>query len=88
MMKAFLSGLSAFRLTATAFFLSFVSLAAFWYCEIRRYYFPSTDEFSLFVNSARMFHPSFSAWVLQGFSRYFMPYPDWSVPSRIFCVRS
>lgn len=60
-----------------AFLGSFCCLVAFWYREIRPYYFPLGDEFSLIVNSARPFHPALSAWLLRGFSSYFEPYPGW-----------
>jgi hypothetical protein len=67
-----------------AFFFFFAVLAFFWFLRIRMYYSPSGDEFSLFANSAKQFHPIFSEWFLQGFSRYFVPYPEWSFASTNF----
>jgi hypothetical protein len=67
-----------------SFLLSFGALALFWNFEVRRFYSPFSDEFSLFANSARQFHPVFSQWFLQGFSRYFVPYPEWSLASTNF----
>jgi hypothetical protein len=68
----------------TAFLFSFGILALFWYLQVRPYYSPYNDEFSLFVHSTRPFHPVFSEWFLQGFSQYFLPYPEWSTPSTNF----
>jgi len=67
-----------------AFLFSFGILALFWFLQVRTYYSPSSDEFSLFANSAKQFHPIFSEWFLQGFSRYFVPYPEWSIASTNF----
>jgi hypothetical protein len=67
-----------------SFLLSFATLTIFWDIEVRRFYSPFSDEFSLFANSARQFHPVFSQWFLQGFSRYFVPYPEWSLASTNF----
>ena len=67
-----------------SFLLSFATLALFWNFEVRRFYSPFSDEFSLFANSARQFHPVFSRWFLQGFSQYFVPYPEWSLASTNF----
>ena len=36
------------------------------------------DEFSLFVHSAKPFHPAISTWFFHGFEGYFVPYPQWS----------
>jgi hypothetical protein len=66
------------------FILAFGTLALFWFVQVRKYYSPSSDEFALFVNSAKPFHPIFSEWFLQGFSRYFVPYPEWSIASTNF----
>lgn len=63
---------------ALAFLVSFLVLLAFWWVNIRAQFSPLSDEFSLFANSARMFHPRPSAWLFEGFSRYFSPYPQWS----------
>jgi hypothetical protein len=67
-----------------AFLFFFGVLALFWFLQVRKYYSPSGDEFSLFANSAKQFHPIFSEWFLQGFSRYFVPYPEWSIASTNF----
>lgn len=69
---------------AAGFLVSFCCLAVFWFREVRHFYSPSGDEFSLLVNSARPFHPSISAWFLHGFSTYFTPYPDWAAPETNF----
>ena len=69
---------------SVAFVLSFGTLGLFWYSQIRKYYSPISDEFSLFVNSAKPFRPVFSEWFLHGFSRYFVPYPEWSIGSTNF----
>lgn len=66
------------------FLASFVCLAVFWYRHVRLFYFPSGDEFSLFVHSAKPFHPAISEWFLHGFSGYFMPYPQWSASQTDF----
>lgn len=75
---------TAFLAAAAGFLVSFCCLAVFWFREVRLFYSPSGDEFSLFVNSARPFHPNISAWFLHGFSTYFTPYPDWSAPETNF----
>ena len=67
-----------------SFLLSFGALALFWFLRVRDYYSPAGDEFSLFANSAKQFHPVFSEWFLQGFSRYFEPYPEWRFASTNF----
>lgn len=69
---------SALLLSLGVFGCCFAALAVFWSIEVRPYYVPSADEFSLLVNSARMFHPSIAAWFLKGFSQYFLPYPGWA----------
>jgi hypothetical protein len=71
---------AALGVSGAAFLLFFGTLVAFWYRYVRTFYFPSDDEFALFVNSARPFHPSIANWFLQGFSQYFMSYPQWSSP--------
>jgi hypothetical protein len=67
-----------------AFLFFFGVLALFWFLQVRAYYSPAGDEFSLFANSAKQFRPVFSEWFLQGFSRYFVPYPEWSIASTNF----
>src|SRR6202034_3691744 len=75
---------SPLMVSGISFLLSFATLALFWNFEVRRFYSPFSDEFSLFANPARQFHPVFSQWFLQGFSRYFVPYPEWSLASTNF----
>jgi len=56
---------------------SFALLFVFWLLAVHGKYFPWGDEFSLLVNSTKYFAPHPGAWFLQGFSRYFGPYPEW-----------
>ncbi len=67
-----------------SFLVSLFCLAVFWYMQARSFYFPWGDEFSLFVHSAKPFHPAISAWFLHGFRGYFIPYPQWSVSQTDF----
>jgi hypothetical protein len=71
---------SALSISLLAGTLILALLTAFWYFQIRQDYYPSGDEFSLLVNSTRFFHPSPLAWFSHGFSTYFIPYPDISLP--------
>jgi hypothetical protein len=75
---------SALIAGCVALLFCFGVLTLFWSLQVRKYYAPSGDEFSLFANSAKQFHPIFSEWFLQGFSRYFVPYPEWSFGSTNF----
>ena len=58
----------------------FVPLVIYWAARIRLAYSPAGDEFSLLAHSARVFHPQPGEWLLHGFSGYFSPYPDLSLP--------
>ena len=52
--------------------------------RIHAAYFPAGDEFSLVVSSTRFFHPHIGEWFSHGFSGYFSPYPDLSLPNSNF----
>ncbi len=64
-------------LAVAAGLVTFFLLAIFWWFEVRPFYSPWGDEFSLIVNSTAPFHPSARSWFLDGFSHYFEPYPEW-----------
>lgn len=63
-----------------SFLVPFFALTLFWTFCIRTDYFPYGDEFSLLVHSTRFFHPSITSWFTDGFSKYFIVYPEWTVP--------
>lgn len=60
--------------------LFFVAQVLYWAVRIRPAYFPAGDEFALLVSSTRFFHPDAGDWFRHGFSGYFCPYPDLSLP--------
>lgn len=61
-------------------FAVFLALVLFWAVRIRPAYYPTGDEFSLLVHSTRFFQPTAVDWFRHGFSGYFSPYPDLSLP--------
>lgn len=60
--------------------LFFTAEVLYWAVHIRPAYFPVGDEFALLVSSTRFFHPNAGDWFRHGFSGYFCPYPDLSLP--------
>jgi hypothetical protein len=70
--------------SALAFLVTFALFTLLWAIYINPYYFPYGDSFALFVNSTPLFHPSISAWFLQGFRPYFDVYPDMSLHATNF----
>ena len=60
--------------------LFLVAQVTYWAVQIRPAYFPAGDEFALLVSSTRFFHPHPGDWFRHGFSGYFCPYPDLSLP--------
>ena len=48
----------------------------FWWVEVRRFWVPAVDEFPLLVSSAATFHPHPLHWLTQGYSKYFVVYPE------------
>ena len=75
---------NSFLLLALSFGAPLLLLLLFWAIWVRPTYFPSGDEFALLVASAKIFHPSVSAWFKDGFSHYFLAYPGLSRPSTDF----
>lgn len=66
-----------FLVSSLSFLFSFLILVLFWSKQIRVQFSPLGDQFSLFANSAYMFHPRPPSWFLDGFSHYFHAYPAW-----------
>jgi hypothetical protein len=53
---------------------------AVWHLNIQHFYFPVGDDLVLIAHSTRVFHASPISWFTKGFSGYFSPYPDLSLP--------
>ncbi len=51
-----------------------------WHLYIQKTYFPVGDDIVLIAHSTRAFHASPLSWFTKGFSGYFSPYPDLSLP--------
>jgi len=62
--------------TAVLVFVSFLGLDIWLFRSTWQVVYPLGDEFSLIAESSRL---SF-AWLLSGYSRYFIPYPEYFVP--------
>ena len=65
---------------AASFAIPFTFLALYWVKSIARSYFPYGDDFALIVSSTRPFHPSIRSWFVDGYSKYLLAYPEWTVP--------
>ena len=60
--------------------IAFAGQVAVWHLYIQKAYFPVGDDLVLIAHSTRVFDASPISWFTKGFSDYFSPYPDLSLP--------